>query len=65
MPRSRRRPNQTIDEGEFAVKFEAKPVLDKDGTVQLYDIYVDGEWHGSRRTLAQCDLYLKFIISRR
>jgi hypothetical protein len=29
------------------------------GTVQLYDMYIDGMWHGSRSTLAQCDLYFR------
>lgn len=36
---------------------ETVPVLDKHGNVVLYDMYVDGEWHGSRRTLEQCVLY--------
>ncbi|MFD2031416.1 hypothetical protein ACFSKM_16065 [Ancylobacter dichloromethanicus] len=27
----------------------------------LYDMYVDGVWHGSKRTLAQCESYFKFI----
>ena len=30
------------------------PVFDKDGSVLLFDIYVDGKWIGSRRTFAQC-----------
>jgi len=26
-----------------------------DGVAQLYDIFYDGEWLGSRRTIAQCE----------
>lgn len=29
------------------------PALDKDGNIFLYDIFVDGKWIGSRRTLKQ------------
>lgn len=29
------------------------PVLDKDGSVLLYDIFVAGQWVGSRRTIPQ------------
>jgi hypothetical protein len=36
------------------MKAETVPVRDKDGNVVLYDMYVDGRWIGSRRTLAQC-----------
>lgn len=30
------------------------PVLDADGRTILYDIFVAGQWVGSRRTIAQC-----------
>jgi hypothetical protein len=33
------------------------PVHDKHGQVLLYDMYINGQWHGSRRTLAQCQAY--------
>jgi hypothetical protein len=38
-------------------KLARSPDREKDGNVVLYDMYVNGEWHGSRRTLEQCDLY--------
>ena len=31
------------------------PVFDKDGGTVLFDMYVDGVWIGSRRTLQQCE----------
>ena len=34
-----------------------KPVSDKSG-VALLDIYIDGKWIGSRRTLKACELFL-------
>lgn len=46
-------------------KAECRPVRDKDGNVQLFDMYVDGDWHGSRRTLEQCDEYLRQRGARR
>lgn len=36
--------------------FDAIPVFNKDGSVLLYDCYVDGKWIGSRRTPEQCEL---------
>jgi hypothetical protein len=37
-------------------------VLDpKDQSVQLYDIYVDGKWYGSRRTLQQAELEVEYV----
>lgn len=40
-------------------------VLDpKDQSVQLYDIYVDGKWYGSRRTLEQADLEVSHVKAR-
>lgn len=32
------------------------PVV-RDGLVLLFDIYINGEWHGSRRTARQCRRY--------
>jgi len=37
------------------------PLLDEKGVAILFDMYVDGVWHGSKRTLAQCESYFKFI----
>jgi hypothetical protein len=39
------------------------PVYDKDGSVSLYDIYVDQKWMGSRRTLEQCEDELNFLLA--
>lgn len=35
------------------------PVLDKHGDVVLYDIFINGEWHGSRRTIAYAKEYYR------
>lgn len=35
--------------------FETVPVLNDDGSVLLYDMFVNGTWIGSRRTLPQCE----------
>lgn len=40
----------------YLLRFETAPVRDKRGDIVLYDMYVYGEWIGSRRTLEQCDL---------
>jgi hypothetical protein len=34
-----------------------EPVYDK-GEVQLFDIYIDGVWHGSARTMKQATHYV-------
>ncbi len=34
------------------------PVLDKDGETVLYDIFVNNEWHGSRRLLRYAKEYV-------
>lgn len=38
-----------------------KSVIGPDGKVQLFDIFVNGKWHGSRRTALQCVEYLRGI----
>jgi hypothetical protein len=43
------------------MKREPVPVYDEDGNVVVYDIYVDGVWVGSRRTLAQCEDYFRYL----
>ena len=40
-------------------QIEFIPVKNNRGEIELYDIYVDGTWIGSRRTLAQCELAVK------
>ena len=39
------------------------PVFDPkdDKIIQLYDMYLEGEWLGSRRTVVACKTYLTFI----
>lgn len=39
----------------------AVPLFDENGDAILFDIYIDGVWHGSRRTLEHCESYFKFI----
>jgi hypothetical protein len=38
------------------------PLLDENGVPLLFDMYIDGIWHGSRRTLVQCESYFNFIL---
>lgn len=35
------------------------PIPDEGGSPLVYDIYIEGVWHGSRRTLAQCEDYVR------
>jgi hypothetical protein len=46
------------------VKFETIPVLDPDGNVQLYDMYIDDEWCGSFRKLEYCEEFFKRYESK-
>jgi hypothetical protein len=46
------------------MRTSAVPVLDKDGEVVLYDIFIDNEWHGSRRLLRYAEDYINGHISR-
>lgn len=39
------------------------PVFDKLGQVELYDIYLDGEWIGSKRTIEQCEDRIQFLLA--
>jgi hypothetical protein len=41
--------------------FAMVPIFNKDGTTLLHDMYVCGDWHGSRRTEAQCRLHFDYI----
>ncbi len=40
----------------YLLRFETAPIRDSDGCVILYDMFVYGEWVGSRRTIEQCEL---------
>lgn len=42
------------------VKIEYKSV-EVNGNIQLYDIFVDGKWHGSRRTIELAELEVNEI----
>lgn len=37
------------------------PVVNPDGTVLVYDMFVDGRWHGSRRTQDQCEQHFTYV----
>ena len=37
---------------------ETRPVLDERGFVMLWDLFVGGQWVGSRRTVEQCEMWL-------
>lgn len=41
---------------------ELTALLDKDGAIILYDIYIDGEWCGSRRTAEQCYEFAAWVL---
>lgn len=38
------------------------PVINKKGEVLLFDMFIDGAWHGSRRTQLQCDEHFLHVI---
>lgn len=37
------------------------PIKDDKGEIILYDVYVDGEWCGSRRVEEQADAYARYL----
>lgn len=37
---------------------EARPILDSRGFAILFDLWVNGAWVGSRRTVGQCEEWL-------
>lgn len=43
------------------VAIDAKPVLDHRGFVVLFDLWVAGQWVGSRRTADQCAEHLSNV----
>jgi hypothetical protein len=44
-----------VPDGARMKMFKTVQVLNLDGSTLLYDMYVDNEWIGSRRTLEQCE----------
>lgn len=44
---------------------EMRPVLDDAGGVLLHDVFVNHEWIGSRRTLAQCETAIYNLLERK
>lgn len=41
------------------MQIDLVPVLDDTGSIVLYDIFINGVWHGSRRTIAYCNEYTR------
>jgi hypothetical protein len=42
-----------------------RPVRDDDGAIVLFDMWLDGQWLGSRRTVAQCREEFEYAERRR
>ena len=42
-----------VDGGEIRLQ-----PIDLDGKILLYDIYLGEKWHGSRRTVSACGMFL-------
>lgn len=40
---------------------EVRPLLDQRGFVVLFDLWVGGQWVGSRRTAEQCEQWLSQV----
>ena len=40
---------------------EARPILDERGFAILFDLWVAGQWVGSRRTVEQCEDWLSYL----
>jgi len=40
---------------------EARAVKDERGFALLFDLWVNGKWVGSRRTVEQCEEYLSWL----
>lgn len=38
-------------------KLKLIPVLGNNNEIQLYDMYIEGEWHGSKRTEDHCKFW--------
>jgi hypothetical protein len=50
---------ETENEVDVPAPLLLKPVINsKTGLVELFDIYIDGKWIGSRRTRSQCVTYI-------
>ena len=49
-----------MEEVEYNV--DVRPVTDeKTGEIVLHDMFVNGQWLGSRRTVEQCQARLQFL----
>ena len=46
------------------MKTELVPVYEENGNILLYDMYVNGNWIGSRRTVEQCDRILEELKNK-
>lgn len=46
---------------DVVVIFKTVPIINEKGEVLLFDMYVNGVWHGSRRTQEQVDAYFKHV----
>lgn len=42
---------------------ELRPVIRDDGTIALWDIFIDGQWHGSRQTYEQAEAMAAWLQS--
>lgn len=42
---------------------EARAVKDHRGFALLFDLWVNGKWVGSRRTVEQCEEYLSWLCA--
>ncbi len=51
-----------VDTSEPAMRTETRPIYNSTtGQIEVYDMYVNGEWRGSRRTLVQCSDHFAFL----
>lgn len=39
-----------------------RPVVNKRGEIELYDIFIGGRWMGSKRTLEQCEDRVQHLL---
>jgi hypothetical protein len=47
-----------------ALGIEARPILDERGFVVVFDLWVAGQWVGSRRTAEQCEEWLSYLCGQ-
>jgi len=53
---------EQLDDAEHAERVSFLPVFFDDCGIQLFDMYFDSMWHGSRSTLDQCRSYAAWLI---